>query len=93
MLNAESRPALHQDREPADLKLGPGAEQEVRPADLGDQARPGADVMGVLPAVRRGVHRDVTAAHFLREGSPLGFAGEYPHVRRGRERGQGRRCR
>ena len=35
-LDAESRPPLHQDREPADLKLGPGAEQEVRAADLGD---------------------------------------------------------
>ena len=89
LLDADPCPPLHQDREPADLELGPGADQQVCPADLGDQARPGADVMGILAAVCRGVHCDITAAHFLGKRSPLGLTGEYPHLRRGRKCGEG----
>ena len=78
---------LQQQRQPADLELGAGADQQVGVARARDQARPGLDLVRVLQRGGGDRHVDLVAAELLRERAPFGLAGEHAQrgVRRQRE--------
>ena len=75
---------LRHERQPADLELGAGRDDEVGAARARDEARLRLDVMRVLQRVGRGVDVDLVAAQLLRERAPFGHRGE--HVERGERR-------
>src|SRR5438876_671976 len=71
-------PALReQERNPADLQLRAGTDQQVSGADSGNQAGPRFDAVWVLQCGRCKIDRYLVSAQLLRQGTPLGLAGEY----------------
>ena len=66
---------LQEARQPARLQAGPGAQDKVGLAHLGDEAGAGTDMVRVLPGMGCGVGRNVFAADRLRQGGPLRLAG------------------
>ena len=79
---------LRHQRQPADLELGAGRDDEVGAARPCDQAGLGLDVMRVLQRVGGDVDVHLVAAQFLRQRAPFGYGCEY--VERG-QRGRARR--
>src|SRR5258705_8795303 len=75
---------LQHQRQPADLELGAGRDDEIGAARARDQARARVDVMRILQRVGRGVHGDLVAAELLGEGTPFGNGREYVERRRRR---------
>jgi hypothetical protein len=73
-----------QQRQPADLELGAGANHEIGVARARHQARARLDVMRVLHCIGRNVDAHLVAAQFLRQSAPFGFAGE--NIERGKRR-------
>ncbi len=68
---------LQHERQPADLELRAGRDDEVRLPRAGDQARLRFDVVRVLQRVGRRVDAHVVAAELLRERAPFGNRREY----------------
>ena len=62
---------LSHQRQPADLELGAGRDDQIGAAGAGDEARLRFDVMRVLQRVRRGVDLDLVAAQFFDERPPF----------------------
>ena len=67
---------LQQHRQPTDLELGAGADDQVGVAGAHDQARLGLDLVRVLQCAGGDRHVDQVAAKLLRQCAPLGLAGE-----------------
>ena len=80
--------ALLQHGQPADFERGAGAHRQLRPAQRGDQRRPGLDVVRVLPRV--GGADDVRLGReHAGERRPLRLAGEHLQRRGLAETGAG----
>ena len=63
---------LQHQRQPSDLELGAGGDDEVGAARARDQARLRLDVVRVLQRVGRDVDLDLVAAELVDERAPLG---------------------
>jgi hypothetical protein len=72
---------LDQHRQPADLEVESGADDEIGVAHPGDQARPGLDAMRILGGRRRRADAQAVTADLFCERRPFGFTGD--HVERG----------
>ncbi len=77
----------HQLRQPADLEIGAGTDDQVGAAHLRDQARLGLDHVHVLQRGRADVDIKLVAAEFGQQRTPFRFAGEHLEVRM-RRRGE-----
>ena len=67
---------LGHQRQPADLELGAGRDDQIGAAGAGDEARLRFDVMRVLQRVRRGVDLDLVAAQLFDQRAPLRDSGK-----------------
>ena len=83
---------LRDEREPADLELGAGRDDEIGAARPRDEAGLGLDVVRILQRVGRDVDADLVAAQLLRQRAPFGNRGEHAQCRERRagERGERR---
>ncbi len=80
--------ALHH-RQPADLQLGAGGDQEVGAAGAGDQRGPGIDAVRILQGGGGDEDLHLVTADFPRQGAPFGHRGEDLERRRGRHGDKG----
>ena len=78
--------ASQEQRQPADLEVGAGADQQVRAAGPRDQARSCLQHMRILERGRRLGDPGIVAGQFLDQRGPLRFAAE--HVQRACRDGQ-----
>jgi hypothetical protein len=69
-----------QQRQPADLQLGAGADHQLGIACGRNQARADFDAVGVLQACRGHVDAGLVAGKFLDQRAPFGFAGQHLDV-------------
>ena len=74
---------LRHQRQPTDLQLGAGSNDQIRAARPRDQARLRLDVVRVLQRVGRDVELDLVSAELRRERPPLRYGCEHVECRRG----------
>ena len=80
-------PALReQERDPTDLQLGTGTDQQIGGADARDQAGTRFDAVRILQRGRGRIDRHLVSPQLLRQGGPFGLAGEYVERRGCRQR-------
>ena len=69
--------AAKQQRQPANLQLGTGADQKIRPAYRCDQTRSRLQLVRILKRRRRDCDFCDVTRQFLNQGAPFRFAGKY----------------
>ena len=62
---------LHDERQPSDLELGAGGNDQIGAARAGDEARLSLHVVRILEPIRGDIHIDLVAAELLHERAPL----------------------